>query len=186
MIDANAENIKEFLKNSIRTISGESSSLLCSSGFFKSHLALRLARLPDPTKATEDLKKFVKANEKQLYKLLRILMDPQTDLKLLLKSHVRPFPCPLSGSLADASSATRRKKPSAASSKSPPRSSTPSSASSATVPTSSSTAPPSRPSSNASKPALDPMESPPLGRRLGSSISSQSRGRRCTRLMWPS
>ncbi|KAK4057405.1 Sister chromatid cohesion protein pds5 [Microbotryomycetes sp. JL221] len=48
-----------------------------------SHIA---ARSPDHTKTTMDLQKFAKANEKQLYKLLKTLMDPQSDLKMLLKT----------------------------------------------------------------------------------------------------
>ena len=43
---------------------------------------------PDPNKTAEDLNKFAKANEKQLYKLLKTLLDPQTDLKTLIKNHV--------------------------------------------------------------------------------------------------
>lgn len=43
-------------------------------------------------RAAEDLEKFAKANEKQLYKLLRVIMEVQTDLKTLLKSYVRTFP----------------------------------------------------------------------------------------------
>ena len=41
---------------------------------YEAHL-FNAGRLPDPTKALEDLKKFIKANEKQLYKLFRILME---------------------------------------------------------------------------------------------------------------
>ncbi|KAK4699468.1 sister chromatid cohesion protein PDS5, partial [Phenoliferia sp. Uapishka_3] len=40
----------------------------------------------DQQKAGEDLIKFAKANEKQLYKLLRAMLDPQLDLKTQLKS----------------------------------------------------------------------------------------------------
>lgn len=45
--------------------------------------------MPDPAKASDDLRKFAKANEKQLYKLLRTVLDPQSDLKLVLKTQVR-------------------------------------------------------------------------------------------------
>lgn len=44
---------------------------------------------PDPKRAKEDLHKFAKMNENRLYKLLKTLMDPQTDLKTLLKTYVR-------------------------------------------------------------------------------------------------
>lgn len=57
--------------------------------FFNANESRATVRLPDSSKVTEDLGKFVKANEKQLYKLIRILVDPQTDLKLLLKTYVR-------------------------------------------------------------------------------------------------
>ncbi|KAF8624977.1 hypothetical protein AX15_005612 [Amanita polypyramis BW_CC] len=40
----------------------------------------------DPHKATEDLQGFAKLNEPRLYKLLKTCMDPQTDLKGLVKS----------------------------------------------------------------------------------------------------
>lgn len=46
---------------------------------------------PDPKRAKEDLHKFAKMNENRLYKLLGTLMDPQTDLKTLLKTYVRRF-----------------------------------------------------------------------------------------------
>ncbi|KAJ7637138.1 armadillo-type protein [Roridomyces roridus] len=44
------------------------------------------ASLPDPVKALEDLKVFAKFNEQRLYKLLKTCMDPQTDLKALVKA----------------------------------------------------------------------------------------------------
>jgi len=43
---------------------------------------------PDPAKAAEDLRKFAKMNENRLYNLLNTLMDPQTDLKTLIKTYV--------------------------------------------------------------------------------------------------
>lgn len=45
------------------------------------------ATLPDPQRATESLTKFAKANEKQVYRLLRTLLDPQTDLKTFIKTY---------------------------------------------------------------------------------------------------
>ena len=44
---------------------------------------------PDPVKAADDLRTFVKMNESRLYKLLRNAMDVQVDLKSLVKSTVR-------------------------------------------------------------------------------------------------
>lgn len=44
----------------------------------------------DPHKAAEDLQAFAKLNEPRLYKLLKTCMDPQTDLKGLVKATVRP------------------------------------------------------------------------------------------------
>ncbi|KAG6836734.1 hypothetical protein H0H93_004140 [Arthromyces matolae] len=41
---------------------------------------------PDPFKANEDLDAFAKLNENRLYKLLKTCMDPQTDLKGLIKA----------------------------------------------------------------------------------------------------
>ncbi|KAM6492441.1 Armadillo-type fold [Amanita muscaria] len=42
--------------------------------------------LPDPHKATEDLQAFAKLNEPRLYKLMKTCMDPQTDVKTLVKT----------------------------------------------------------------------------------------------------
>ncbi|GAA6017525.1 hypothetical protein JCM11491_006853 [Sporobolomyces phaffii] len=42
-------------------------------------------KMPDPAKATADLKSFAKENQRQTYKELRILLDPQTDLKTYLE-----------------------------------------------------------------------------------------------------
>jgi|SRR6266545_6161561 len=49
------------------------------------HLSVGYA---DPVKASEDLNSFAKLNENRLYKLLKTCMDPQTDLKTLIKSTV--------------------------------------------------------------------------------------------------
>lgn len=45
--------------------------------------------MPDPTKAAADLKAFAKNNIGQLYKELKVLLDPQTDLKTYIKNEVR-------------------------------------------------------------------------------------------------
>ncbi|KAG6864378.1 hypothetical protein C0991_010047 [Blastosporella zonata] len=45
-----------------------------------------LDTFPDPFKASEDLEAFAKLNENRLYKLLKTCMDPQTDLKGLVKA----------------------------------------------------------------------------------------------------
>lgn len=44
---------------------------------------------PDPRRAKDDLHKFAKMNESRLYVLLKKLMDPQSDLKTILKIYVR-------------------------------------------------------------------------------------------------
>src|ERR1700733_8947648 len=43
----------------------------------------------DPHKTAEDLHGFAKLNENRLYKLMKTCMDPQTDLKSLIKATVR-------------------------------------------------------------------------------------------------
>ncbi|KAF8434558.1 cohesin-associated protein Pds5 [Boletus edulis BED1] len=47
------------------------------------HLA---RQFPDPVKAAEDLHEFAKANENRLYKLLKTCVDPQSDLKSIVKA----------------------------------------------------------------------------------------------------
>lgn len=47
--------------------------------------------MPDSHKAEEHLQKFAALNEKYLYKLLRITMDPYSDLNTILKSHAEFF-----------------------------------------------------------------------------------------------
>ncbi|KAJ7145311.1 armadillo-type protein [Mycena crocata] len=44
------------------------------------------AAYPDPHKASDDLNAFAKLNEQRLYKLLKICMDLQTDIKSLVKA----------------------------------------------------------------------------------------------------
>ncbi|GAA5836905.1 hypothetical protein JCM9279_007697 [Rhodotorula babjevae] len=60
-----ADLIKGFLKRAIRTIA---------------------SNLPDPTKASEDLMTFATQNVAQLYRELRALLDPQTDLRAHIKN----------------------------------------------------------------------------------------------------
>ncbi|BGP19464.1 hypothetical protein JCM10213_006284 [Rhodosporidiobolus nylandii] len=57
--------IKDFLKKTIKTIA---------------------AHMPDPAKAASDLNEFAKHNVGQLYKELKVMLDPQTDLKTFLKN----------------------------------------------------------------------------------------------------
>jgi hypothetical protein len=42
----------------------------------------------DPQKAAEDLHAFAKLNEGRLYKLLKVCLDPQTDVRTLSKTTV--------------------------------------------------------------------------------------------------
>ncbi|KAJ7207075.1 armadillo-type protein [Mycena pura] len=44
------------------------------------------ASYPEPHKASEDFNAFAKLNEQRLYRLLKLCMDPQTDLKGLVKA----------------------------------------------------------------------------------------------------
>ncbi|KAH0581979.1 hypothetical protein H2248_011642 [Termitomyces sp. 'cryptogamus'] len=50
---------------------------------FTQHISLGFS---DPFKAKEDLEAFAKLNESRLYKLLKTCLDPQTDLKSLIKA----------------------------------------------------------------------------------------------------
>ena len=43
-------------------------------------------RFPDRQRAADDLTRFAKTNDKRLYQLLRTLMNPETELKALLKA----------------------------------------------------------------------------------------------------
>lgn len=56
------------------------------------HVLVSEATFPDSHKATEDLRGFAKLNEKRLYKLMKTCMDPQTDLKNLVKATVSAPP----------------------------------------------------------------------------------------------
>lgn len=48
-----------------------------------------VANFPDQQKAVDDLHAFAQLNENRLYKLLKTCMDPQTDVRTLVKSSVR-------------------------------------------------------------------------------------------------
>ncbi|KAL8280687.1 hypothetical protein RQP46_007010 [Phenoliferia psychrophenolica] len=67
IIDANEAKIKQGLKGAVKAIATRFSP-------------------SDQTRVVEDLTKFAKANEKQLYKVLRSLLDVQVDLKTQIKS----------------------------------------------------------------------------------------------------
>jgi len=67
IVDGDEEAIVKRLKVSIQTLA---------------------ASFTDPVKASEDLHAFAKLNENRLYKLLKTCMDPQTDVKTLVKSTV--------------------------------------------------------------------------------------------------
>ncbi|KAF8605742.1 cohesin-associated protein Pds5 [Ceratobasidium sp. AG-I] len=49
-------------------------------------IALLTGMIPDSSKYADDLRAFAKLNENRLYKLLKTCVDPQTDLKTLIKS----------------------------------------------------------------------------------------------------
>ncbi|EGF98446.1 uncharacterized protein MELLADRAFT_69311 [Melampsora larici-populina 98AG31] len=42
---------------------------------------------PDPSRATEELQKFAKLNDKRMYKVIKVLSDPLVDLKALVKTY---------------------------------------------------------------------------------------------------
>lgn len=84
---ANDDQIKKQLDGAIHaSICKSSTCSMCSA--YAAH-APAIARLPDQEKAKEALLKFAKANEKQLYKIMRTLMDVGTDVKTLVKNQVR-------------------------------------------------------------------------------------------------
>ncbi|KAF8634850.1 hypothetical protein AX17_004098 [Amanita inopinata Kibby_2008] len=77
----------------MKRISPENCILLRNTSQVKVFLQLRSSRIEpatdsyhDPHKATEDLQTFAKLNEARLYKLLKTCMDPQADLKGLVKA----------------------------------------------------------------------------------------------------
>lgn len=52
--------------------------------------AISSALFVDGDKARKDMEAFAAANEARLYKLFKTCADPQTDLRTLVKSRVRP------------------------------------------------------------------------------------------------
>ncbi|KAG0663219.1 hypothetical protein C6P46_002808 [Rhodotorula mucilaginosa] len=54
--------------------------------FLKKVVAGIAALMPDPEKATNDLEHFARENEAQLYRELKVMLDPQTDLKAFVKN----------------------------------------------------------------------------------------------------
>ncbi|KAF8970162.1 armadillo-type protein [Flammula alnicola] len=71
------------IKNNGGIIDGDEEATVQRLKATTQHLA---ATFPDPVKASEDLQTFAKLNENRLYKWLRTCMDPQTDLKSLIKA----------------------------------------------------------------------------------------------------
>ncbi|KAH0834786.1 hypothetical protein J3R83DRAFT_10387 [Lanmaoa asiatica] len=65
VIDENEESIVQRLNNVVKHLSRQ---------------------FPDPQKAAEDMHEFARANENRLYKLLKTCMDPQSDLKSIVKA----------------------------------------------------------------------------------------------------
>lgn len=66
--------------------------------------------MPDSVKASADLKTFAKQNVGQLYRELKVLLDPQTDLKNFIKNEARVFTSCLrtsQGSVADSDANSR-------------------------------------------------------------------------------
>ncbi|KAG6907699.1 hypothetical protein DXG01_007755 [Tephrocybe rancida] len=83
IIDEDEEAVAQRLNSLIHHIS--SSSISPSHGFI-AEVDWLADTFPDPFKAIEDLEAFAKLNESRLYKLLKACMDPQTDLKGLVKA----------------------------------------------------------------------------------------------------
>lgn len=83
----------------LRTIASLLSSLVGCLLVSKISFAFRDSRLAcivgrfflDHVKAADDLQTFGKLNESRLYKLMQSCVDPNTDLKTLVKSMVRLF-----------------------------------------------------------------------------------------------
>lgn len=86
VIDEDEKTVKDRYKAAVKLIAGQSSS---TADMARIELVGSSASTSNPAKAVEDLSKFGKANEKQLYKLLRTLLDSQTDIKTHIKSKVR-------------------------------------------------------------------------------------------------
>ena len=73
------------LNDSVKRVSGSRPAFLQQ---LDSDLIQHTASFVDPVKAAEDLQSFANLNENRLYKLLKTCLDPQTDLKTLVKSSV--------------------------------------------------------------------------------------------------
>lgn len=84
VIDKDEEQVTEALNLSIRKAAGE--PLPCYLSRYR--LIYDAALCPDPHRALDDLLAFAKLNEGRLFKLLHTCMDPQTDLKNLVKATV--------------------------------------------------------------------------------------------------
>lgn len=132
-------------------------------------LSLIIATFTDPQRATDDLQTFAKMNEKRLYKLLRTVMDPQTDLKTLVKTTVSlpSFAPPRSGNdVSCLLCGFYRTKSSNESMPPHPLSSPPSQPSSAAPPSASSINPQSLPSSSACRTLPQGPHTPSPNRKL--------------------
>jgi sister-chromatid-cohesion protein PDS5 len=75
------------IKNNGGIIDGDEEAVVKKLKAVTQHIA---GTFPDRVKASEDLQAFAKLNENRLYKLLGTCMDPQTDIKGLVKAHVSP------------------------------------------------------------------------------------------------
>lgn len=80
--------LKVFLKKVVAGIAGmlTARSSLCSGRMLITIFRKYAALMPDPEKATNDLEHFARENEAQLYRELKVMLDPQTDLKAFVKN----------------------------------------------------------------------------------------------------
>ena len=85
VIDGDEEKVTATLNLTIKRLAG---SFILHFGL-KLGLTSTAAQFSDPQKFAEDLNTFARLNENRLYKLLKTCMDPQTDLKGLVKASVR-------------------------------------------------------------------------------------------------
>jgi sister-chromatid-cohesion protein PDS5 len=86
IIDENEEAITQRLNAVLQRLSGQSSLLLLPIYF--TITGYTIVTFPDTQRAADDLNSFAKANEGRLYKLFKACIDPQTDLKGLIKATV--------------------------------------------------------------------------------------------------
>ncbi|KAF9482670.1 hypothetical protein BDN70DRAFT_399452 [Pholiota conissans] len=75
--------LESCIKNNGGIIDGDEEPVVKKLKAVIQHLS---AGFPEPVKATEDFQAFAKLNENRLYKLLGTCMDPQTDIKGLIKA----------------------------------------------------------------------------------------------------